>query len=415
MFTSRKIYAEISGHVARKEYTVITGARQSGKSTILQKLYADLQNRGENVFYLSFENPDVLKEANGHPENIFKFAERPANPLLQSNPEPKRIFLLIDEIQYLSDPSGFMKYLFDTYLNNLKLIVTGSSAFYMDNRFKDSMAGRKRIFLLETLDFEEFLLFRNMEPLQNELRLIRVQKDYKSVYEYALMDAFSEFLVFGGYPAVVLENDIAGKKAILTELRNSFIRKDILEAGIGNETAFYHLMMLLAGQTGNLVNKSELSATLRIDLKTVENYLYIMQKCFHIALVKPFFNNLRKELVKMPKVFFNDNGLRNVMLNRFLAPDDREDKGALLENYVFQRLASVYGREPLYYWRTTAGNEVDFIVREDNLAGKAIEVKFSKGNKSLRNFRQFQLYYPSFDTTLLTFRPENDATWVLKI
>jgi hypothetical protein len=415
MYTSRKLYEGIAVHASAKEYTIITGARQAGKTTILRKLFADLQNQGENVFFLSFENPDVLKEANQHPENIFKFAERPVNPLIENKADCKRIYILIDEIQYLSDPSGFMKYLFDTYLENLKLIVTGSSAFYLDTRFKDSLAGRKRIYLLETLDFEEFLQFKKMDHLATELNLIRSQPDYISSYSRILTNVFGEFLVFGGYPAVVLENEIQEKKAKLIELRNSFIRKDISEAGIGNENAFFHLMMLLAGQTGNLVNKSELSSTLHIDTKTVENYLFVMQKCFHIELVKPFFNNLRKELTKMPKVFFNDNGLRNVLLNRFSSLDERDDKGTLLENYVYQRLSSISGRESIFFWRTTSGHEIDFVVKEDALSGKAYEVKFSSNNKKDKNLLQFRSLYPGILTSIVTFQPEKDAAWVLKI
>jgi len=415
MYSLRKLYPEITAHADKKEFTVITGARQVGKTTLLRQLYLDLKSKGEKVFFLSFEDPEILKETNLHPENIFKFSERPANPLTEAGKDSARVFILIDEIQYLRDPSGLMKYLFDTYLENLKLIVTGSSAFYLDTRFKDSLAGRKRIYLLETLDFEEFLQFRKMDALVNELKLIRAQNDYISAYSRVLTDAFGEFLVWGGYPAVVLENDAPGKRALLTELRNSFLRKDISEAGIANENAFFHLMMLLAGQTGNLVNKSELSSTLHIDIKTVENYLFVMQKCFHIELVKPFFNNLRKELVKMPKVFFNDNGLRNVLLNRFMALDGRDDKGALLENYVFQRLASIHGREPITFWRTTAGHEIDFIVNYGDLSGHAYEVKFSGKNLKDRNMKPFHSHYPKIETTMLTFEPEKDTTWVLKL
>jgi uncharacterized protein len=129
----------------------------------------------------------------------------------------------------------------------------------------------------------------------------------------------------------------------------------------GFDSCKYQILQVLAGQIGNLVNKSELSSTLGIDTKTVENYLFVMQKCFHIELVKPFFNNLRKELVKMPKVIFNDTGLRNMLLNRFSRLEEREDKGALLENYFFKRLSAKHNRESIMFCRTTAGHEIDFI------------------------------------------------------
>ena len=176
MFYERELYSQIRPHIEKKEFTVITGARQAGKTTLLKKIYSDLREQGKTVSYFSMEDPGILAAANEHPEQIFKFSPRPENPL--TNGISKKIFLLIDEIQYLTSPTGFLKYLYDTYAENLKLIVTGSSAFYLDTRFKDSLAGRKRIFILGTLNFEEFLLFKNQQSLIDELVKIRQTDEY---------------------------------------------------------------------------------------------------------------------------------------------------------------------------------------------------------------------------------------------
>ncbi|PKP46426.1 MAG: AAA family ATPase [Bacteroidetes bacterium HGW-Bacteroidetes-11] len=412
MFYERELYSQIKLHIEKKEFTVITGARQAGKTTLLKKIYSDLREHGKTVSYFSMEDPGILAAANEHPEQIFKFSPRPENPL--TNGISKKIFLLIDEIQYLTSPSGFLKYLYDTYAENLKLIVTGSSAFYLDTRFKDSLAGRKRIFMLGTLNFEEFLLFKNQQSLIDELVKIRQTDEYLSPFAEPLNILLEEYIIYGGYPAVVLDPDFNDKKARLNELRNSFIKKDILEAGLGNEEAFFRMMKLLASQTGNLVNRSELSSTLRIDVRTVETYLHVMQKCFHIMLIRPFFSNLRKELVKMPKAYFGDTGLRNTLLNNFSPLTDRDDRGALLENYLLKRLSTIFGHEEVMFWRTASGNEVDFVIKE-NQNRKAYEAKFGNQKPNHSAVKAFKDAYPDFSFQTFCWRPDNENTWILKL
>lgn len=125
---------------------------------------------------------------------------------------------------------------------------------------------------------------------------------------------------------------------------------------------FFQLPMLLASKAGSLVNQHELSKTLGLSVGTIDHYLYILQKTFIIHLLPPKFGNLRKELTKIPKVYFNDTGLRNALLNNFSKMNDRMDKGELLENYAYTRLRKLYSIDALRYWRTADGNEVDFVV-----------------------------------------------------
>jgi len=159
-------------------------------------------------------------------------------------------------------------------------------------------------------------------------------------------------------------------------------------------------MMILASQSGNLLNINELSNTLRINNSTTENYLFVLQKCFHISLVRPFYSNLRKELVKMPKVYLNDLGLRNIMINYFAPIEQRADKGALLENFVFRKLREKYEPEQLKFWRTADGNEVDFVVETTFQKGFAIEVKFQDNEAKLSKYKAFTTNYPEFPLQL---------------
>jgi hypothetical protein len=383
----RKKYTELFNHIPKKEFTILIGARQIGKSTLLKQIADELISSGEIVYSINLERKNVLQELDQDPENLFKFC-----PLA----EGKRIIVMIDEVQYLKDASGFLKLLYDEYADRLKIVATGSSAFYIDKDFKDSLAGRKRIFQMPTLDFDEFLDFKGKPELLNDLVALQKSEKQKSVYENMFWALLDEYLNYGGYPAVVLENDFAARKELLKEIRDSYIKRDILESGVNDEEKLYRLLMVLASQSGNLLNVNELSNTLRINNSTIENYLYILQKCFHISLVRPFYNNLRKELVKMPKVYLNDLGLRNILINYFAPIEQRADKGVLLENFVFRKLLEKNEPDQLKFWRTADGNEVDFVVETSFQKGYAVEVKFQGNESKLSKYKVFTNAYPEF-------------------
>ena len=383
----RKKQLIIAKHFSKKEFTILIGPRQIGKSTMLKQMFDDLTLQGETAYFLNLDRKDILDDLNINPENLFKIC-----PLLPN----KKITVFIDEIQYLDDATTFLKLLFDEYSSQLKIVATGSSAFYIDKQFKDSLVGRKKIFQMGTLDFEEFLHFKGRNDLVSEITLLKSKKKTKSIHENLLWAYMDEFMNYGGYPAVVLENNIDDKIELLREIRDSYIKRDLLESGVSDETKFYRMLMLLASQSGNMLNVNETSNTLRITNSTVENYLYVLQKCFHITLVKPFFNNLRKELTKMPKVYINDIGLRNILINYFAPIEQRADKGLVLENFCFRVLLERYEQDQIKYWRTADGNEVDFIVETQYLKGFAIEVKFNEQEAKLSKYKRFIDNYPDF-------------------
>lgn len=389
----RKAFDLIKNHVKEKEFTIITGARQIGKTTLIKQIFEEIG--GEFSVYINLERKSILDDLNQNPENIFKYF---------TNNNKTRLTAFIDEIQYLDDPSNFLKLLYDDHADKIKIVATGSSAFYIDKSFKDSLAGRKKIFELKTLDFEEFLIFKNENNILKDLQNIRAGNLEKSLFEAQIWILMEEYATFGGYPAVILDNNVASKKERLYEIRDSFLKRDIQDAGVINEDKFYKLCMLLSSQIGNLLNINELSNTLNISNATVENYLYVLQKCFHITLLKPFYNNLRKELVKMPKIYFNDLGLRNVMLEGFNSIDTRIDKGAVLENLVFRRLSEIYRPNQIKFWRTTEGNEVDFVIEEVLNIGRGIEIKFSNSEIKPNKYKIFSETYPTFPLEFVTWR-----------
>lgn len=415
MYIQRLIHPEISKHLARKEYTIITGARQSGKTSLMQALFNETKSAAKNATFLSFEDRDILSSVNTHPEEIFAFTPRPEKTLKGGMSLVDKFFLFIDEVQLANDPSNLLKYLFDTYGENLKVVATGSSAFYIDKKFTDSLAGRKRIFKLGTLDFAEWLIFRKHEDLSNELKLIRAHDDYVSTVHSELMEKLDEYLVFGGYPTVVLEDDPGERIVLLKEIKNSFLKRDIDDSGISNPDKFYYLLTLLAGQSGNLLNRNELANTIEVDNKTIEKYLRVLQKCFHVELVRPYYTNLRKELTKMPKVFFMDAGFRNAALNRFFGFKLRDDQGALLENYIYNRLSYLYDPENIRFWRTIDRKEIDFIVNESFREGYACEVKMNCTKVRRQVFEKFITAYPGYKPMIISYDINSNCKWVLKI
>lgn len=257
---------------------------------------------------------------------------------------------------------------------------------------------------LLTCDFEEYLELNNKPQFVDEVNRLINQPDAKSSQLEYLRIEWENYMIYGGFPAVVAEPDKNEKIVLLKEIRDSFIKRDILESGISNETAFYQLFRILAEQSGKLVNLNELSTVLRIKNETVGNYISVMQKCFHIVLSRPFYRNLRKELIKMPKIYLLDTGLRNCLLNNFQPLSARMDKGELWENQVFRILADKYGIESVYFWRTSAGNEIDFILPETENP-KAIEVKFDEARIKQNKYKLFTDAYPEIPLKFVWFQP----------
>jgi len=351
--------------------------------------------KDDPVVFLNLENKEILSELEQSPLNLLKFLPD----------TDKKIMVFIDEVQYLSDPSNFLKLIYDDYKNKIKIVATGSSAFYIDRKFNDSLAGRKQIFFLPTCSFNEYLKFIDANQLLEEVHQINNKKSYKSLALHLLKKEHDNYVIYGGYPAVILEKNIENKKDILTDIRDSFVKKDILESGVKNEIEFYKLFRILAAQIGNLLNANELSRTLQIKRETVENYLYILQKCFHIALVRPYSKNIRNELTKMSKVYLLDTGMINVLTNNFQPLNEKINKGNYWENVYFRLLAEHFGINNINFWRTTSGNEVDFIIHKTGEPSRAIEVKYSNDKINEDKYKKFRADYPEIDLLFAYYEP----------
>jgi len=383
MLYSRDIFNKIKKVIGRDEFIILVGARQTGKTSLLLLIKEFYEKKGVEASYFNLENPEYLKSFNDQPFNIFDLLPKRST---------KQI-VLIDEIQYLANPSNFLKLLYDERREKIKIIATGSSSFYIDRKFKDSLAGRKFIFNIYPLNFNEFLEFSGETEIAEE----KTAKKLSAYYKAKLGKLWEQYVIYGGYPKVALAKEENLKKILIEDIGSSYIKKDALEAGIKNTEKYYALIKILAGQTGQLMNSQELANTLNLAHKTVEEYLYIMARSYQLAFIRPFYKNLRKELTKMPKAYFYDLGLRNFFLKDFSAPDKRLDKGAYLENLVFTEfLKRGDDLDSIKYWRTQDKKEVDFIVGRE-----AYEIKYNAKRK-ISDYKMFIKQYPEIKFSMIS-------------
>ena len=387
----RFLYKKIQTHISKRHISLIIGPRQVGKTTLMLQLHQELISQSKKTFFLSLEDKDLRNGFDTHPEQLFNYI-----PPIDIN---NKYYLFIDEIQYLEDPSNFLKYIYDNYNQSIKLIVSGSSSFYIDKKFTDSLAGRKRIFMLSTLSFSEFVYFKGKEDLVAYINtgLLPI------IYKKELDKLMHEYLIFGSYPELVLESNLEGKKEILKELGTSYIKKDIIDSAIKSPELYYQILQLLANQTGSLFNINSISKTLKKSNQTIETYVYTMLKSFHIAKITPFHGNLTKEIKKMPKIYFTDLGLRNFFAKNYTPIALRKDKGDLFENFVFRRFYDLYDEMDIQFWLTQKKHEVDFIIERK----KAYEVKFSENQFNRNKYRYFIDKYPHIDLQLIHYNNVN--------
>lgn len=368
MIFKRKIVDQLIKVIDLDEILVLHGARQVGKTSILFWLENYLKNRQENVYYIDLEDSRYKKILDLGVDEFIKHLNEEGH----SPDRGKKVFVFVDEIQYLENPSEFLKLIADHH-KNIKLIVSGSSSFEIKNKFKDSLVGRTMNFEIFGLSFEEYLLFKDYhfdksaeatEKKQEELRLL-----------------FKEFALCGTYPKVVLTGEIEFKEKRLQQIIDTYVRKDIKElANIENIEGFNKLLEVLASQSGQMINTKELANTCRLSVPTVEKYLFILEQTYIIRLVRPYSKNIRSELSKTPKVFFYDSGLMQMLWLKGLP---KELIGNVFETSVFGELIKKYGRDNVCYWRTTDKKEIDFIVKnKDKILPIEVKINFAKAGLS---------------------------------
>jgi len=367
----RDILLEIVPWLNKNEIIIITGARQTGKTVLLKQIihkYLIPKNRKYHYFNLDYA-PDA------------EFLKDPDNVIELVGQSKQKVFVFIDEIQRLKEPGLFLKGFYDMGLP-VKFVVSGSSSLEIKSKIQEPLTGRKIVFQLSPFNIKE--LAAALCPGKIPSATLKDKALFRNI--------FNHFIVFGGYPAVALEKNMKIKAEKLSEIFHSYLEKDIKQfLKVENENAFMRLVNILSSQIGGIINREELSNSLGIHKNTLENYLYYLEQTFIISFVRPFFRNRRKELLKNPKIYFHDLGIRNTAIHGLQEYEIRPDKGQLLENFCFLQLKYLLHRnEQINFWRTKAGAEMDFVISSGSkyipIEAKAANPKDYKISRSFRNF-----------------------------
>jgi predicted AAA+ superfamily ATPase len=377
----RKLYNELKDHLSKKEMSFIVGPRQAGKTTLMLMLKDYLERTGERTLFL---NLDIEQD-----KEFFTSQSRLLKKI-ELELGKQRGFVFIDEIQRKEDAGLFLKGIYDMDLP-YKFVVSGSGSVELKERIHESLVGRKRIFELTTVSFEEFVNFKTDYRYEDKL------PEFFSIEREKMDDLLEEYLNFGGYPRIVLEYEVAEKLRLMNEIYQSYIERDIAYLlRVQKTEAFSNLVKVMAAQVGNLVNLSELSSTLGISSKTVKEYLWYLEKTFILQRSAPYFRNIRKEITKSPLFYFYDLGLKNFALGNF---GTLRDKGFVFQNFIFNILREQIhrGAAKICFWRTKDKAEIDFVI-DGGSWQVPIEVKYRRLEtpeitRALRSF--IERYHPS--------------------
>jgi len=390
----RDLFKSMRTHLSQKEITLIIGPRQAGKTTLMKALEWGLRQNGEKTLFLSL---DIETDSRFFASQVSLLQK------IQLEIGAAKGYVFIDEIQRKENAGLFLKGIYDMDLP-YKFIVSGSGSLELKEKIHESLAGRKRVFELGTVSFEEFVHFKSQYRYENKLH------EFFDLHPAQARIFLEEYINFGGYPRVITAETRFEKQKINAEIFQSYIEKDISYLlNVQKTENFTALVRLIASQIGNLVNYSELSATLGLSHETVKHYLWYLEKTFVLKKVTPFFSNIRKELTKSPSYYFCDSGMRNYIAGTMGNSLEGSDAGFVFQNFVFGLLQKhlPVGLQTINFWRTKDGAEVDFVVSlGDRLL--PIEVKFQEMKKPAvsRSFRSFLNAYKPISAVIVNLSLE---------
>lgn len=309
---------------------IILGARQVGKTTLLNELVGNRQD----VIFFNGDEPDTRELISGNTSTRLQQLFSGHNTVV------------IDEAQMIPDIGLTLKLIIDN-IKEIVLFVSGSSSLELANTINEPLTGRKFEFQLFPLSFGEMV---NHHGLVKEKRLL------------------THRLVFGYYPEVLTSE---GKEIqLLKNLAGSYLYKDLLSFGqIKRPVILDKLLKALALQVGNEVSFLELSQLVGADKETIERYTDLLEKAFIIFRLNALSRNVRNEIKKGKKFYFYDNGIRNALIGNFLQWENRNDKGASWENFIMSERVKKLSYDEFhgncYFWRTTQQQEIDFLEEKD--------------------------------------------------
>ena len=357
------IEQQVVAHLAKRGIIIILGPRQSGKTTLAKKILEPLGSEGA---YFNCEHADVREHfVLGEPDALLSLIGA------------KKV-VVFDEAQTIQNIGKILKVFYDTYPEK-KIVATGSSAFDLANKIKEPLTGRAFEYILYPLSLEEV---RTAMPVDRA--------------------HLEQLLLYGSYPAVVAEESPEGKLELLKNIATNYLYKDIFTfEAIRNPKALEDLIKHLSFRIGSTVSTHDLSKEIGITQVTVERYLRLLEQSFVVKRVYSFARNYANELKKSYKVYFLDNGVRNILSGALHGLDDRE-RGTLFESYflteLLKRDALDTAPPDTFFWRTRDKKEIDFV----RVRGKDIHAYECKWQDTSISFSLFKKHYPDARAEVVT-------------
>jgi predicted AAA+ superfamily ATPase len=362
----RLLQQTIEQHFFKGKIILVIGPRQVGKTTLLQTIYNEF---AQEKFWYNADDADVRE--------LFR---NPSKTKLKPFFANKKL-IVIDEAQRLENAGLTLKIMIDNY-KDVQIIATGSSAFELNDKLKESLTGRKFEYNLFPISTEELI------------------QDTSYFEENRILE---QRLLYGFYPEVI--NNPGQENLILRSIADSVLYKDLfaLEA-VKKPYLLENILKALALQVGSEVSYNELAQIVGADKETIERYIYLLEQSFVVFRLQALSRNVRNELKRSRKIYFYDNGIRNILINNFLPLALRNDKGALWENYLVserkKRNHYYHYYCNTYFWRTTQQQEVDYIEERNGIL-HAFEFKYSD-NKRTRLPLTFSKAYPDHTYSVCT-------------
>ena len=352
MIIKRKILPKLINELNDKKITALVGSRQVGKTTLMK----EIKKKTKDSEYITFDDLEILDIFEN---NIKLFIEQYVK---------KNKILFIDEFQYAKNGGKNLKYIYDT--EKCKLFISGSSSPELTINSLQYLVGRVNIINIYPLTFDEYLNYKDVKKV-SYLKSTR-NKELNNLKNY-----FEDYLKTGGYPGIVTSKN---KFEDLKNLIRTYLFKEIKDVlAYKNIHEYEYLMKRLSIQDGSLLNKSSISNDLDINRKKIDELINVLANTYILNIVKPFYKNKSKELIKSPKAYFQDLGLKNALLNNYNDLSLREDKGTILESFVLSQF--IRNNIELNFWNWKNIHETDFVFEKD---GEVIGIEVKSKLKSAK-------------------------------
>jgi len=353
---------------------LINGARQTGKSTLVQSAELDQTDRQ----YLTFDDP-----------GIFAAAKRDPNGFVAGLNPP----VTLDEVQHVPELFQVIKAAIDRKRRPGQFLLTGSANAMLLPKLSESLAGRVEVLTL--WPFSQGEMHSGQENFINTL-FSKSPVNWSAKLPAISWEELLEIIVTGGYPPAVARQSVARRDAWFQSYIMTMLQRDIRDlASIADTTAIPRLLLVVAARVGGLLNFADLSRTIGLPQTTLKRYFALLEGTFLVQLLRPWSRNLGKRVIQTPKVYLNDSGLLAHTLGATVDRLKTEGNlvGALLENFVLMELRKqcAWNRtcSNLFYWRTASGREVDIVLedRAGKVAGIEVKAAATLGGNDVRGLQ----------------------------